>query len=112
MKTAEWIDRASFQVEKVKMLQVRHPDGDAWRIERPADNADWRLAGAKPGEKLDVARQCRVVLLQLLELADIAPKDAKDTGLETPISVEATTLEGANYSIKVGKLAGENHYVL
>ena len=25
--------------------------------------------------------------------------------------MEATTLEGANYSIKVGKLAGENHYV-
>lgn len=112
VKTAEWIDRASFQVEKVKMLQVRHPDGDAWRIERPADNADWRLAGAKPGEKLDVSRaNAASYSLQLLELADIAPKDAKDTGLETPISVEATTLEGANYSIKVGKLAGENHYV-
>ena len=25
--------------------------------------------------------------------------------------VTATTLEGANYSIKVGKLVGENHYV-
>src|SRR5688572_2442934 len=112
VKTAEWIDRSSFQVEKVKMLQVRHPDGDAWRIERPADNADWRLAGAKPGEKLDVSRaNAASYSLQLLELADIAPKDAKDTGLETPISVEATTLEGANYSIKVGKLAGENHYV-
>jgi hypothetical protein len=112
VKTAEWIDRASFQVEKVKMLQVRHSDGDAWRIERSADNADWRLAGAKSGEKLDVSRaNAASYSLQLLELADIAPKDAKDTGLETPISVEATTLEGANYSIKVGKLAGENHYV-
>ena len=49
--------------------------------------------------------------MQLLELADVAPKDAKDTGLDNPITVEATTLEGATYSIKVGKLAGENYYV-
>jgi len=112
VKTAEWIDRASFQVEKVKMLHVRHPDGDAWRIERPADNADWRLAPIRPGEKLDVSRaNAASYSLQLLELADIAPKDAKDTGLESPIAVDATTLEGASYAIKVGKLAGDNHYV-
>ena len=112
VKTADWIDRTSFQVEKVKMLQVRHPDGDAWRIERPGDNAEWRLAPTKPGEKLDVSRaNAASYSLQLLELADIAPKDAKDTGLDSPIAVDATTLEGASYAIKVGKLAGENHYV-
>jgi hypothetical protein len=112
VKTAEWIDRSSFQVEKVKMLQVRHPEGDAWRIERAADNAEWRLAGAKPGEKLDISRaNAASYSLQLLELADIAPKDAKDTGLENPIAVDATTLEGASYAIKVGKLAGDSHYV-
>jgi hypothetical protein len=112
VKTAEWIDRSSFQVEKVKMLQVRHPEGDAWRIERAVDNAEWRLAGAKPGEKLDISRaNAASYSLQLLELADIAPKDAKDTGLENPIAVDATTLEGASYAIKVGKLAGDSHYV-
>src|SRR5688572_3462244 len=112
VKTAEWIDRSSFQVEKIKMLQVRHPDGDAWRIERPADNADWRLAGAKPGKKLDVSRaNAASYSLQLLELADVAPKDVADTGLDKPIAVDATTLEGLSYAIKVGKLAGENYYV-
>jgi len=55
-KSAEWIDRSSFQVEKVKTLEVRTPKGDAWRIARVADNADWKLAGAKPGEKLDTSR--------------------------------------------------------
>jgi hypothetical protein len=112
VKTAEWIDRASFQVEKVKTLQVRYPGGEAWRIDRPADNAEWKLAGAKPGEKLDVSRaNAATYSLQLLELADVAPKDAKDTGLEQPILVDATTLEGASYAIKVGKLAGENYHV-
>ena len=110
VKTAEWIDRSSFQVEKAKTLQVRYPGGEAWRIERRADNAEWKLAGAKPGEKLDISRaNAASYSLSLLELADVAPKDAKDTGLEQPIAVDATTFEGASYAIKVGKLAGENY---
>src|SRR4030095_16375799 len=54
-KSAEWIDRTSFQVEKVKTLEVRYPAGGGWRIERSGDNAEWKLTDAKPGEKLDVS---------------------------------------------------------
>ncbi len=114
--TAEWIDRTSFQVEKVKTLEVRYPAGGGWRIERAGDNADWKLAGANPGEKLDISRaNAASYSLQRLELADVAPKDvAQDSemrGLDKPISIDATTLEGLSYAIKVGKLAGDNYYV-
>ncbi|HSA91009.1 MAG TPA: DUF4340 domain-containing protein [Burkholderiales bacterium] len=112
VESAEWIDRASFQVEKVKTLEVRYPDGAGYRIERAADNADWKLVGARPGEKLDIPRaNAASYSLQLLELADVAPGDATGTGLDKPISVHATTLEGATYALKVGKLAGDNYYV-
>jgi hypothetical protein len=116
VKTAEWIDRSSFQVEKVKTLEVRYPGGEAWRIERRADNAEWKLAGARPGEKLDISRaNAASYSLQLLELADVAPKGAATnaamSGLDKPIAVDATTLEGAAYAIKVGKLAGDNYHV-
>ena len=111
-RSAEWLDRRSFRVEKVKRLEVRYPDGSRWRIERPADNAGWKLAGARPGEKLDLARaNSASYSLSLLELADVAPRDAKDTGLEHPTLINATTLDGVAYSIKVGKLEGENYYV-
>jgi len=111
-KSAEWIDRTSFQVEKVKTLEVRYPDGGGWRLERSADNAEWKLAGTKPGEKLDVSRaNAASYSLQLLELADVAAKDAPGTGLDKAVAVDATTLEGASYAIKVGKLAGDNYYV-
>jgi len=111
-RSAEWIDRTSFKVEKVKTLEVRYPDGDGWRIERDGDNADWRLAGLRPGEKLDVTRaNAASYSLSLLELADVAPKDAQDTGLDQPVLIDATTLDGLAYSIKVGKLAGDNYYV-
>jgi hypothetical protein len=111
-RSADWIDRSSFQVEKVKTLELTYPDGGGWRIERSADNADWRLAGLRPGEKLDVTKaNAASYSLSLLELADVAPKDAGDTGLDKPVAVEATTLDGLAYSIKVGKLEGDSHYV-
>ena len=113
-KTAEWIDRTSFQIEKVRSLEVRYPGGGGYRIERAKDNAEWKLAGAKPGEKLDISRaNAASYSLSLLELADVAPKDpdAKMTGLDQPIAIDAVTLDGASYAIKVGKLSGENYYV-
>jgi hypothetical protein len=110
-RSAEWIDRTSFQVEKVKTLEVRYPGGGGWRIERQKDDADWKLDGLKPGEKLDVSRaNAASYSLSLLELADVAPKDAVETGLEKPVTIDATTLAGATYSIKVGKLSGDNYY--
>jgi hypothetical protein len=111
-KTAEWIDRTSFQVEKVKTLEVRYPGGGGWRIERQKDDADWKLAGLKPGEKLDVSRaNAASYPLSLLELADVAAKAVTDTGLDKPVLIDATTLAGAAYAIKVGKLSGDNYYV-
>jgi len=75
-------------------------------------DAEWKLAGTKPGEKLDVSRaNAASYSLQLLELADVAAKDAPGTGLDKAVAVDATTLEGASYAIKVGKLAGDNYYV-
>ena len=108
-RSADWIDKTSFQVEKVKTLEVRYPDGGGYRIERDGDNAEWRLAPQRPGEKLEVTKaNAASYSLSLLELADVAPKDA---ALEAPISIEATTLDGLAYSIKVGKLQGENYPV-
>jgi hypothetical protein len=99
-------------VEKVKALEVRYPAGGGYRIERQADNAEWKLVGANAGEKLDISRaNAASYSLSLLEVADVAPKDAVDTGLDQPIVVDATTLEGASYAIKVGRLAGENYHV-
>jgi len=115
-RSADWIDRSSFKVEKVKSLGVRYPGGDGWRIERAADNADWKLAGAKAGEKLEITKaNAASYSLGLLELADVAPKavkeDGKMSGLDKPILINATTLAGVSYAIKVGRLEQDNYYV-
>ena len=111
-KSAEWIDHKAFAVEKVKTLEVRYPDGSGYKIERSGDNADWKLGGG--GEKLDAPKaNSASYSLQMLELADVAPKDAKpeDTGLAKPTLVTATTFDGLTYTLRIGRLEGDNYYV-
>ncbi len=113
-KSAEWIDKRAFQIEKAKTLEVRYAGGDGWRLERAAENASWRLANQRPGEKLDSSRaNAATYSLSLLDLADVAPKDAspETTGLDQPTRLDATTFDGLSYMVRVGKLAGENYYV-
>jgi hypothetical protein len=113
-KTAEWIDKRSFQIDKVKTLEVRYPGGEGWRLERAGENAEWRLADRKPGEKVDSSRaNAATYSLSLLDLADVAPKDAtpETTGLDKPTRLNATTLAGLSYAVRIGKLEGENYYV-
>jgi hypothetical protein len=108
-RSSEWIDKTSFKVEKVKMLEVRYPEGGGYRIERDGDNADWRLGGARTDEKLEVTKaNAASYSLGLLELADVAPQG---TTLEQPVSIQAATFDGLTYAIKVGKLQGDNYPV-
>ena len=113
-KSAEWIDKRAFQIERVKTLEVRYSGGDGWRLERAADNASWKLADQRPSEKVDSSRaNAATYSLSLLDLADVAPKDASPeaTGLDKPIRLNATTLDGLSYMVRLGKLAGESYYV-
>jgi len=112
-RSADWISKAGFAAEKVKTMEVRFADGASWKIERTGDNADWKLAGARGDEKLDASKaNSASYSLSLIELADVAPMDAKPetTGLDKPTLVTATTFDGLTYTLKLGNLAGENYY--
>jgi uncharacterized protein DUF4340 len=117
IRSADWISKQGFAAEKVKTMEVRAADGAAagssWRIERSGDNADWKLIGARPDEKIDPTRaNAASYSLSLIELADVAPADAKpeETGLDRPTVVTALTLDGLAYTLKLGKLAGDSYY--
>ncbi len=112
-RSADWISKAGFAAEKVKTMEVRASDGAAWKIERSGDNADWKLAGARGDEKLDISKaNAASYSLSLIELADVAPESAKPeaTGLDKPMVVTAATLDGLTYILKVGKLEGQNYF--
>lgn len=112
-QSADWLSKAGFEVEKVKTLELRAADGDGWKIERTGDNADWKLAGIRAGEKLEITKaNAAGYTFARLELADVAPKDAKpeDTGLAKPTVVTATTFDGLSYTLKLGRMEGDNYY--
>jgi hypothetical protein len=112
-KTADWISKAAFEAEKVKTLEVRDAEGAAWKIERDGDNADWKLAGLRSGEKLEVTKaNAAAYTFGRLELADVAPKDIAPevTGLAKPAVVTATTFDGLTYVLRLGKLKDDDYY--
>jgi hypothetical protein len=112
-KTADWISKAAFEAEKITALELRAADGSGWKIERSGDNADWKLAGARGDEKLDVSKaNAAAYTFGRIELADVATKDLKpeDAGLDKPTVVTATTLDGLTYTLKAGRYVGENQY--
>ncbi|HTP63552.1 MAG TPA: DUF4340 domain-containing protein [Burkholderiales bacterium] len=115
-KTADWISTAGISVEKVNTVAVRHGEGPAgadWKVERSGDNADWKLLGARANEKLDVTKaNAAAYTFSQIDLADVAPKDLKpgDAGLAKPSVVTATTLDGLTYTLKLGKIEGDNYY--
>jgi hypothetical protein len=112
-KAADWISKAGIAAEKVKSLDVRYHEGAAWKVERSGDNADWKLAGARADEKLEITKaNAAAYTFSRIEIADVAPKDlkAEDAGLARPTTVTATTLDGLTYTLKVGKAEGDNYY--
>jgi hypothetical protein len=112
-RSADWISKAGIGAEKVKTLDVRDAAGASWRIERPGDNADWKLAGARGDEKLEITRaNAAAYTFGQITLADVAPKGTRpeDSGLDKPAVVTATTLDGLTYTLSVGKLQGDNYY--
>jgi Domain of unknown function (DUF4340) len=112
-RSIDWISKAGFAAEKVKTMEVRAADGASWKIERSGDNADWKLAGMRGDEKLDISKaNAASYSLSLIEIADVAPADAKPeaTGLDKPTVVTAATLDGLSYTLKIGKPSGDNYF--
>lgn len=112
-KSADWIARPGFGAEGVKVLDYRPAEGEGWRIERSGDNADWKLSPLRPGEKLEVTKaNAASYSLNSIELADVAPPEVKpaDSGLDKPVTLVASTFDGLTYTIRLGKLSGENYY--
>ena len=113
-RSADWIDPTAFKVEKVRTMEVRFPEGEHWKLARVRDDANWKLSGLRPGEKVSVSRaNSATYSLSLLELADVAAPELKpaDAGLDKPIVVDANTFDGLRYTIRIGKLENNSYYV-
>lgn len=113
-KTGSWISKEGISVERVQTLQVALADGGTWKIERATDGPEWKLAGAKPDEKLEVTKaNAATYSLNGLAIEDLAAADMKPEalGLDKPAVITATTFDGLTYTLRIGKLADDKYPV-
>jgi Domain of unknown function (DUF4340) len=112
-KSATWVAKDGFGAELVRTLEVDSPANGKWRISRTKDDTAWKLTPLYAGEKLDVIRaNSASYSLHRVAIDDVAPEGLRpdETGLDKPVTVVAATFDGLTYTIKLGKLHGEDYY--
>ena len=112
-QSAAWIAKAGFGAERVRSMEVDLAGGGRWRVARASVEGDWRLTPLYAGEKLDVLRaNSATYSLNRIEIADVAAPGVRPelTGLDRPATVVAATFDGLTYTLKLGKLRGDDYF--
>ena len=126
----DWLAREGVAIENVKSIEVKSADG-GYRVVRAILDTPWELDGAaaqaaKPapagkaaagkaaataGATLDQSRANGAsYALAKLDMEDVAAAGA-DAGFEQGSEIIASTFEGLEYRIKVGRLDGTRYFV-
>jgi Domain of unknown function (DUF4340) len=113
---AQWIDHHALAAEDPVSIDVRHADGDHWRLERGADaSGAWKLVDAKPGEKLSETTVLSVAAAAGgLDIADVIAKDPQraEKDLAKPTVVTIVSRDGLTYTLDIGARVDRNYYAV
>ena len=114
-KPESWLKRDFIKIENPESIAfqgqivARH-----WTLTRSDAKADWKLADAKGGEELNKSMASSFAsLLASLRFTDVLPPDANPTehGLDKPEVLTIRTFDRFAYTLKIGKLSGDNYPV-
>lgn len=111
-KPEEWIPKELIRVDRSRSIGATGGDGKPrWTITRNGESADWKFAdsAAKPDlqKATDVASA-----LYWINAVDVVPDPAKaDTGLDRPVVIRASTIDGLTYALRIGHKVGDNYYL-
>ena len=85
---------------------------NSWKVTRDTETAsDWKLADAKPDEKLDSSKTSSFsYALSSPSFNDVLPADTKpeQTGLDKPTVVTLDTFDNFTYTLKLGQKTNDN----
>jgi hypothetical protein len=112
-KPDQWLNKDFFKVEKLRSIAVVFPaTTNSWKVSRDTETAsDWKLADAKPEEKLDSSKTSSFsYALNSPSFNDVLPPDTKpeQTGLDKPTVVTLDTFDNFTYMVKVGQKTNDN----
>jgi Domain of unknown function (DUF4340) len=112
-KPESWVNKDFLKVEKIRSIAVTYPAAtNSWKVTRDTETAtDWKLADAKPEEKLDSAKSSSFsYALSSPSFNDVLPADTKPEPavLDKPTVVTLDTFEDFTYTIKLGQKTNDN----
>jgi len=105
---ARWLDESFLRLEKIKSIHVANADNPEiklWHVVRDAEDGDFRLADAAPGEMLEAtAGDTLKRLMAFARFNDVIP--AADVDARTADTAQAriatvTTFEGFTYTFTI-----------
>jgi hypothetical protein len=107
-KPDQWLNKDFFKVEKIRSVAVVFPVAtNSWKASRDTETAsEWKLADAKPEEKLDSAKTSSFsYALNSPSFSDVLPGDTKleQVGLDKPTVITLDTFDDFTFTIKVGQ---------
>jgi hypothetical protein len=116
-KAETWLDREFFKIEKLKSISLAATNAtNSWQITRETETGEWKLANAGAEEKLDTVKASSAGSAMMNpSFSDVLVKGASagQTGLDQPQTATFVTFDGFTYTLKLGKVAGdEGNYPL
>jgi hypothetical protein len=111
-KPEHWLDKEFIKVEKARSVGVDFPTAtNSWKITRETETGEWKLADAKPEEKLDTAKIAPVSNpLASTDFSDVAAGAKPESlGLDKPTVVKIETFDNFAYTVNVGAKTNENY---
>lgn len=114
-KPDQWLSKDFFKVEKPKSVALTYPEAtNSWTLTRETEAGDWKLADAKPEEKLDNSKASSATGgLGYPSFTDVLPADTApaSVGLEKPTVATLQTFDGFTYTIKAGAKTNDTYHL-
>lgn len=109
-----WLDKTFLKVTGARSVAVSYPAAtNSWELVRTNDTGGWKLADARPGEKLDDTQASETAdAFSSPSFNDVAVGLAPErTGLNHPTRVEIKTFDGFDYALNVGAKTNDNYFL-
>jgi hypothetical protein len=106
-----WLNKSFFKVEKPKSIAVTFSEAtNSWTLTRESETGEWKLADAKPEEKLDSGKSAGVTSpFSSPSLNDVAlGLTPEQSGLDKPTVIKIATFDGFDYTVNVGAKQEDN----
>jgi Domain of unknown function (DUF4340) len=114
-KPESWLKLDFIKIENPQSIALQDQNvARHWTLTRSDAKADWKLADAKGSEELNKpVASSFASLLASLRFTNVLPPDANpaEHGLDKPEVLTIRTFDQFAYTLKIGKLSGDNYPV-